>query len=124
MITQSDFQKILDDYPAVESVLLCSRNGLILESSARTRESVEAIASIVANLFSAALESAVLSEKSGLRLLLSAEHGSLYIREQEDATLICIASTTTGTEQIFESILAYIHQSKGDEPWQRQQKMF
>jgi predicted regulator of Ras-like GTPase activity (Roadblock/LC7/MglB family) len=110
MITPDDFTAMLAEHPTVEAVIRMSRDGLPLDSYSRGSKQADEIVSIAAELFASAVEARLLRRSDSGRLLLCAEHGSLYCRALDARTLLMVLTNDQQTEQQFDTLLdAYDH---------------
>jgi predicted regulator of Ras-like GTPase activity (Roadblock/LC7/MglB family) len=110
MITPNDFTTMLAEHPTIEAIIRMSRDGLPLDSYTRGSKPVDEIVSIAAGLFAAAVEARLLRRSDSGRLLLCAEHGSLYCRAFDARTLLMVLTNEQQTEQQLDTLLdAYDH---------------
>jgi predicted regulator of Ras-like GTPase activity (Roadblock/LC7/MglB family) len=105
MITVNDFETLLEAHPSLEAVVRMSRDGLPLAALSRGNKPVDEIVSIVAGLYSSAMEANLIRDDNEGRLLFCAEHGSLYCRAFDDQTLLLLLTYDQKTEQQLEIML-------------------
>jgi predicted regulator of Ras-like GTPase activity (Roadblock/LC7/MglB family) len=105
MIDTNEFSRLLDENPSFEAVVRMSRDGLPLFSRARTAGTVDQVVAVAAGLFASALESGLMRDGAAPRLFVSAGHGALYLRTDDDRTLLLILTNSQCTEQQLETII-------------------
>ena len=105
MIDNNEFSRLLDENPSFEAVVRMSRDGLPLFSRTRTAGPVDQVVAVAAGLFASALESGLMSGGAAPRLFISAGHGALYLRTDDDRTLLLILTNSQCTEQQLATII-------------------
>jgi predicted regulator of Ras-like GTPase activity (Roadblock/LC7/MglB family) len=105
MIDNNEFMRLLNENPSFEAIIRMSRDGLPLFSRARTTGTVDQVVALAAGLFASALESNLMNNGKAPRLFISAGHGALYLRSDDDQTLVLVLTNDQCTEQQIESII-------------------
>ncbi len=87
---------VLRRVPQVEAVVRLSRDGLLLSRHARNAAAIEELSVVGADILHAVRESGLTRDEEKRRVTVEAEHGTMYLREMGDQTVMLVLVGGTG----------------------------